>query len=170
MRGARLALSPLMTDSATTVPFDGIESWLCGCGFGFGVVAPGGGAFGVRPRNGSVGPLPGFTMLVAGIGLPSGSRLLPVVNCCVPRGVNGSADDCDSRRGERPRKLRLLCVPTHIGAMSSSVMSGMRMMCGVIVSIRSVRCRVVWSFEKRRPRMGISPRNGVFWLVVPSVC
>ena len=56
---------------------------------------------------------------------------------------------CDSSRGESPRKLRLLCVPTHIGAMSSSVMSGMRTMCGVIVSMRSaaVLVRIEKSYQ-----------------------
>ena len=82
-------------------------------------------------------------VVAGGIGVATGSTV-PARNCCaLGGGVNGSALDCDSSRGERPRKVRLFCVPTHIGARSSSVMSGMRMMCGVIVS--TGRCGAAWS-------------------------
>jgi hypothetical protein len=64
-------------------------------------------------------------------------------------------------RGVTPRNVRLFVVPTHIGATSSSVMSGMRMMCGVIVSTRSVRRFSSRVCVKSRPMNGRSPRNGV---------
>ena len=84
-------------------------------------------------------------------------------------GVKGSIPACDSMRGETPRKVRLFCVPTHIGARSSSVMSGTRMMCGVMVSIRSVRVWRCVFCVKRRPRNGMSPRIGVFESLLVSL-
>ena len=102
-------------------------------------------------------------------GSPFGERDNPPA-AVVDGVVNGSRFDCDSMRGETPRNVRLFCVPTHIGATSSSVMSGLRMMCGVIVITRSVRVVRLWFCVKRRPRMGMSERNGVCVLLSSSVC
>ena len=75
----------------------------------------------------------------------------------------GSALRLEARR--EPRKVRLFVVPTHIGARSSSVMSGDADDVrghgqDEIGAPHGSSCRC----EKRRPITGMSPRNGVLSL------
>jgi len=52
-------------------------------------------------------------------------------------------------------------VPTQIGIRSRSVMSAARMMCGVSVSITSVRLVSELDFENSLPRIGMSESPGI---------
>src|SRR4051812_40620155 len=107
------------------------------CGFAW-TGAAGGGCVVPGCANGFVGPDPPTGTITPGTGtgfvaLVSSMFTLLVLpeNWSVVRGVvNGSPGTRDSMRGDTPRKVMLLIVPTHIGARSSSVMSAMRMMCG----------------------------------------
>ncbi len=52
-------------------------------------------------------------------------------------------------------------VPTQIGSRSSSVTSGVRTMCGVSVSMTSVRLTSTVVLPNRRPRIGMSESPGM---------